>query len=1792
MEGGNGSLNNIENRVVEMKFDNAQFEQAVAKTMQTLDKFKEKLNFEGSGKGLDKLGKAADDYQYTLNDVGRAVDNIAGQMANMESLGNMAFMRLKNAALDFAQNGLKKVIGDVMEGGMSRAMNLEQAKFQLEGILGSAEEVNRVIYSDILPELQGTPFSLDQAAVVMGQLAASGKTTSEEVQQGTRAIAGAAAMTNSSFADMGRIFTKVAGNGRVMGDTLQEMSSRGLNAAADMGKVFDMTEAEVREAVTAGEISYDMFAEAMDQLYGAQAKKSTTMYTGALEDLRAALARIGAEPMAVKLEFLRDAFNALVPAVDAVNSVFKPFTSSTKELEEYIDENGDKVTRYAKPFAGTLAANVQKAGWSFQELFVRLDENKDILRYNEDNWKELGLQIEKNEDGTVSYFETLADGRKVYHDFGEAVMNPDMYRIVTAAAQTFVNVIAALGNLLGAIGKGIIEAFPKLALSNIADVTEGIQKFTKAFVFSKPVLTSIQAIVRAIFTPLGLLARLLIIVGKVAVEVVTMAYRAIKPFAKVVLSSVGMAAQIFSGFGSILDQAAQNITWFASKVYGGLKSIAQFLRLDYIFTKLQVTMNKLSSAMTKGGTKIYGFFSNFSSKIHGFGKTIYELLRLDEVSAAFIRFKARMTELMRVTGRLGLDRLIAGFKNMVEVIRSYIRVFKPVGNIVDMMKAFGLGIVSMVPTDKIINGIDRFTNFMTRLGLSIATYIAPYIVKAAQGMSQFAFSIGRFFKNLHDAGSIQVAIRVIGILIKDLIGYIPKLMGFKSFGDIFDKIKSKIAGFIDVFKTFMTAMAGGGKAKAQDFGKNISNSFKGIGDSKMVKRLSGFGDVIKKLGAMFSGVAGNLGDKIKAFYKALEAGDKKKIVAALSMLAMSFSYIRTIAKVKKTFEAAEDTINLFKGLGHAFTEAGNAFKKVGNSFSRMTMLIGITTSLLIFAGALAILSKMNMGDLIQGGIATIGALLALSLSMALLNKIKIDPNNKKKLLEMGGAMAAIGAAVLMVTKSMTLIAAVYDSHSPEQFLAIIGTLAGMMVAFGLLAFEFSKIDKMEASLKSAGLSMIAISTAIKIMVSAIQAIGTMDLDTLKQGGIAVAALFGLMAALAIFTGKSTGFGDVGSSLLKVATSLLILWAAINVYASIDLLAFASGLLKLGATLLVVLGVFKLFGEVAGPKNAIGLLGVAFAVVVFAGALTVLSMIPFTNLIQGIAGLVVVLVAIGAAMAVLSYLGAGMAIVGASFALLGIAFLAAGAGAMLLTMALATLVPLLMLLSNVDQSALAEGLNVIKMIADELAKSFRSLAGGVLAFGAALLVAAIAVVVLAAGVVVLGLGFAACGVGLLLLAGGLATIALVVDAFFGGELLNKIGSAFESFGSAIVSGLGGLIQKAKGFFSKDKGKDTVKSYMDGMKEAADGDDDLKTSMDEKAEEASNAFGEKKEEFKGILSGWMSEGGDVIAADKSKLLDPMDSLGIDMTTTTESNLGDVTSLFGNFPGDAGNAILDNKDQLSGAFGDLFSGGGIVPTEDLKKSIGDSAEQVPKAYGDSIKKNKKKATKPAKDMYDDIKKPYTSTYSDFKDYGHDAANGFKKGIDDYAEKCAKAAADMVRKAKRAAKDEQDSHSPSKEFAKLGRWADEGYIVGLRSLSGKVAMAARDMVSGGINSVSDAMSIIADASGVDLDFNPTITPVVDLENVRKSADGINDILGGSFGLSTPLTGMMNAQMAASGFQNRGDSPEYTAINKLAKRIGDMTDTMNSRSLNNYITVDGAADPEGFADDLIRSFRLNARTL
>ena len=76
----------IEQRVVEMRFDNKQFEQNVSTTMSTLDKLKQKLNFTGASKGLENISSAAK--KIDVSGLATGVETIQSKFSALEIVGD------------------------------------------------------------------------------------------------------------------------------------------------------------------------------------------------------------------------------------------------------------------------------------------------------------------------------------------------------------------------------------------------------------------------------------------------------------------------------------------------------------------------------------------------------------------------------------------------------------------------------------------------------------------------------------------------------------------------------------------------------------------------------------------------------------------------------------------------------------------------------------------------------------------------------------------------------------------------------------------------------------------------------------------------------------------------------------------------------------------------------------------------------------------------------------------------------------------------------------------------------------------------------------------------------------------------------------------------------------------------------------------------------------------------------------------------------------------------------------------------------------------------------------------------------------------------------------------------------------------------------------------------------------------------------------------------------------------------------------------------------------------------
>ena len=358
----------IDQKVVEMRFDNAQFEQNVKTSMGTLDNLKKSLNMDGATRGLENVNQAVNNVSFDR--MASGIEALRNRFSTLGIVGMRVIQNLTDAAMKFANKGLSFVTDGIVQGGIRRAMNLENAHFQLQGLLKDETKVSAVM-QNVQDAVDGTAYGLDSAAKAASQLAASGMQAGDDMFKALRGIAGVAAMTNSDYESIADIFTTVAGNGRLMGMQLTQLASRGLNAAATLGEQLGVTEAEIRDMVSKGKIDFQTFADAMDNAFGEHAKKANETFTGSISNIKSALGRIGAlfvSPLIeqngpiVKLlnvvrERINDIKNALIPLADtATNFVKNVATKLANSLGNLkVDKSVENFVNIVTPLGGALA---------------------------------------------------------------------------------------------------------------------------------------------------------------------------------------------------------------------------------------------------------------------------------------------------------------------------------------------------------------------------------------------------------------------------------------------------------------------------------------------------------------------------------------------------------------------------------------------------------------------------------------------------------------------------------------------------------------------------------------------------------------------------------------------------------------------------------------------------------------------------------------------------------------------------------------------------------------------------------------------------------------------------------------------------------------------------------------------------------------------------------------------------------------------------------------------------------------------------------------------------------------------------------------------------------------------------------------------------------------------------------------------------------------------------------------------------------------------------------------------
>ena len=455
-------------RVVKLSFDNEAFKKGVADTLvalKNLEKSLDDIDPKSAGKSFTNLSTSVVETEKELSNLEKGVEKVKLGFTALEVAGITVFANLTTAAIQFSRNLYSNTIGQIASGGFSRALNLENAKFQIEGLGKSWTELKE----DILYGVKDTAYGLYEAAKVASQLTSSGMEAGDKMKKTLRGISGVSAMTNSSFSEIGDIFATVAANGKLMTYQLRQFSARGLNVAANMADAFKKagntaldTEEKVRDAISKGKISFEEFAFAMDDLFGEHAKEANKTFTGALSNMRAALSRLGEAIQSPQLDLKRRLAIAVIPAIDkltsAVNKFVVPaFSKALDMLASWVEEltSSYSFMNFIYNVVMGVYSWIQQIVQALWEIGLITPEAKSLAKSLADmtNWMVL-------------------NGER-----GEKFRN--VIKALVRGFQTLLTVIDAVVYILEPIYKPVLN-FLKSAVSSIGDVSNGAEDiFTK-----------------------------------------------------------------------------------------------------------------------------------------------------------------------------------------------------------------------------------------------------------------------------------------------------------------------------------------------------------------------------------------------------------------------------------------------------------------------------------------------------------------------------------------------------------------------------------------------------------------------------------------------------------------------------------------------------------------------------------------------------------------------------------------------------------------------------------------------------------------------------------------------------------------------------------------------------------------------------------------------------------------------------------------------------------------------------------------------------------------------------------------------------------------------------------------------------------------------------------------------------------------------------------------------------------------------------------------------------------------
>lgn len=162
----------VDERVVEMRFDNAQFEKNVHQTMQSLEQLNDSLRLDGAEKGFEKISDAS--AKVDFDEMQGALDNLSGKFSAVEVMGVAALSHITRQAIDTGERLVKSLSLDQVTSGWNKyAQKTASVQTIMNATGKSIAKVNGYL-SKLMWFSDETSYSFTDMTQSLGQLTASG----------------------------------------------------------------------------------------------------------------------------------------------------------------------------------------------------------------------------------------------------------------------------------------------------------------------------------------------------------------------------------------------------------------------------------------------------------------------------------------------------------------------------------------------------------------------------------------------------------------------------------------------------------------------------------------------------------------------------------------------------------------------------------------------------------------------------------------------------------------------------------------------------------------------------------------------------------------------------------------------------------------------------------------------------------------------------------------------------------------------------------------------------------------------------------------------------------------------------------------------------------------------------------------------------------------------------------------------------------------------------------------------------------------------------------------------------------------------------------------------------------------------------------------------------------------------------------------------------------------------------------------------------------------------------------